>query len=176
LIGQVILPAFLAAAALLILAGVAKLAAPTAASQFLRAYAVPNPRLVVRIGASVELLVGVAAFLQPRLAGLGIGLLYGLFAILVATQLRRRQTESCGCFGRADIAPSYVHLGLNLLCMTTAFVAVAAGPPAWDTLAGVDPLAAAVVVLASGVVAVMAQTAVVLLPSTMNAWGGAGRG
>jgi uncharacterized membrane protein HdeD (DUF308 family) len=171
---QILLPVVLTSAVILILAGVAKLVRPAAATTFLETYSVPKPRLIVRAGASFEVMAGIAAFAEPRLAGVAIALLYGSFAALVAMQMRRRNATSCGCFGRSDIRPSYFHLGVNVLGATAGLLALLATPPAWTALATGDTLAAVVVVVTACIVAVMTQELLVLFPSTFGAWEGAG--
>jgi hypothetical protein len=171
--GAALLPGLLAAGALLVWAGMLKLRQPGTAAAFLASFGLPAPRLLVRAGALLEIAAGGAAPFHPQLSAVAIALLYALFALLVAVELRQQTGVPCGCLG-ADSGPaSRVHLALNLLCAALAGVAAVVPPPAYSSLAASDPLAALSAGFVAISVAVLAVAAVSLLPVTMGAWGGA---
>jgi hypothetical protein len=172
--GSALLPALLAAALLLVLAGAVKLRRPAPAVDFLAALGLPAPRLLVAAGAVLELAAGSSALVWPRTAAAGIALLFAAFAGLTALQLRRGVSVSCGCFGARTIPPSRVHLSLNLLGAAVGCAAAAAPPPAFASLAASSPSAAAIAGFAAAAVALLAGAAVMLFPETMGAWRGAG--
>jgi hypothetical protein len=167
-----LLPFLLAAGLLLVLAGLVKLREPTAAAGFLGALGLPASRLLVGLGAFVEIAAGASALVWPRPAAAAIAVLYGLFAVLVTIQLRSGISVSCGCFGARTIPPSRVHLWLNLVCLAIACLAVAAPPPAFASVATAAPSAAAVAAIAASATALLSAAAVTLFPATLAAWQG----
>ena len=113
------------AAVLLVVAGVAKLARPADGFSGLVGFR-PRP-LLVRILGGVEIVAGAGAlWLGGPVAAAAVGLLYTVFALAVVRALLAR-TESCGCFGRLDAPPSWIHVGGNLALAAVSFVAAAAG-------------------------------------------------
>ena len=171
--GAPLMPGLLTAGALFVWAGLVKLRRPGTAEVFLASLGVPAPRLFVRAGALLELAAGGGVLFRPQLAAVAVALLYALFAVLVAIQLRQQTGVPCGCLG-ADTGPaSHFHLALNLVCVALAGAAALAPPPAYPSLAASDPFAAATVGFVAVSVALLAVAAVNLLPVTMGAWRGA---
>ena len=169
--GEVLLPALLAAAAILVLAGGAKLREPAPAIRFAGTLGIPLPGMFVRAAALVEILVGVAALFRPRPAAIAIALLFVLFTGLVARQLRRGAGIPCGCLGAREVAPSRLHLFLNGACVCVACLAAVAPPPAFVTFAAARPLAAVLVGLTAVAVALLSQASLEFAP-TLSAWQG----
>ena len=114
---------YLASAALLVAAGGAKLLDPQPLVRALRSVGLPAPRLLVRAGALVEIVLGLAAVVVGgALAALGVAASYAAFTGFVLVALRRGGVlASCGCFGKADTPPTRTHVAL-----TAAFAVVAA--------------------------------------------------
>ena len=118
---------YVAAALLLVVAGVAKAMEPLPLARALRiaGFPVRGPLLtpLVRVGAVVEAVVGGAAVVAPSL--LTAALLTASYAAFTAFVLRALRSGSplatCGCFGGADTPPTAVH------ALTTAGLAVVAG-------------------------------------------------
>ncbi len=117
-----------AAAALLALAGAAKIIDPTMTVGALRAMGLPGSSSLVRAAAAGELALGALALATGHAVAFAlVALSYLAFALFVAAALRRgTMIGSCGCFGRDDTPPHWSHLGLNL-----ALAGVAAGATAW---------------------------------------------
>ena len=172
--GGALLPGLLAAALLLVLAGVVKVRQPGPAVSFLAALGLPAPRLLVGAGALLEIGAGGSALVLPRPGAAAIALLYASFTAIVTLQLRRGVSVSCGCFGARTIPPSRVHLWLNVLCVAIASASLAVPPPSFASVAGSNPFAAALAGFAAAAVALLAAAAVTLFPATMGAWHGAG--
>lgn len=131
---------YLAAAVLLVLAGVPKLADPMPLVRALRSVQLPASRSVVRAVAAVEVVVGVAALLAPgRLTAAAVALSYLTFSAFVAFVLRRGGVlGSCGCFGKPDTPPTVAHLAVTLLLAVSA-AALAVSPPqesVWSPFTG----------------------------------------
>ena len=106
---------YLAAALLLGLAGVSKIARPGDTARALRVAGIPASRAWVRAGAVGELAVGVAALVVPGAAtGALVAGCYAAFTVFVVLALRRRwPLSSCGCFGKPDTPPTGSHAALN---------------------------------------------------------------
>jgi uncharacterized membrane protein YphA (DoxX/SURF4 family) len=167
-----LLPGLLAAGSLLVAAGVAKLRRPATAARFLASLGLRAPYLLVCVGALLEVMAGGALLLWPRAAAAGMALLFLLFALLVAAQLRRPASVPCGCVGARAMPLSGGHLCLNLVGLLLCAAAVAAPPPSYVAILAADPPAAAAAGVAGVVVAFLATSALELFPQTMRAWGG----
>ena len=164
-----LLPALLAAALLLVASGLAKLREPRPAVAALHALGIPAAALVVPVAGLVELAVGAASLATPRAAAL-VGVLYVVFACLVAAQLARGSTASCGCLGSADTPPSPLHLVLDLALAAVAFAAAAAPPASVISLLGAHPAAGTVVALAAAAAAFLLVAAASLLPPALSSY------
>ena len=134
---------YLAAAGLLVLAGVPKVADPAPLVRALRSagFTVPPApgALLVRSFAVAEVVVGVWAVVAPGrvVAGL-VAAAYLVFTAFVALVLARDGVlGSCGCFGKPDTPPSRTHLALTAAAALVAG-AVAVSPPtdAWAATDG----------------------------------------
>jgi hypothetical protein len=168
---DVLLPALLAAAAILVFAGAAKLQQPAAAIRFAGALAIPLPGVFVRAAALVEILVGAAALVRPRPAAIAIALLFALFTALAARQLLRGDNLPCGCLGAREVVPSRVHVLVNGACLCVGLLAALFPPPSFVTLAAAQPLAAVLVGFVAVVVALLSQAGLVYAPA-LGAWQG----
>jgi hypothetical protein len=121
---------FLAAAGLLVLAGIPKLVDPMPLVRALRSARLPASRSAVRGLAAVEIVLGAAAVVVPgRLTATAVCLSYGGFSAFVALVLRRGGVlGSCGCFGRPDTPPTVAHLIVTIV-FAGAAGALAVVPP-----------------------------------------------
>ena len=147
---------FLAAAALLVVAGGAKVVDPAPLVRALRSLGLPGGRRLVRVGAALEVVAGVAALTTgARLAALAVAASYALFTVVVVRGLRRGGVlASCGCFGRADTPPTRTHA---VVTAGLAVVAVLVQPPAPTSLT--PPL-----LVAAAAVAITAYLVLAVLP------------
>src|SRR4051794_38843397 len=111
---QIVAAPYLAAAALLVVAGAPKIADPLPLVRALRSVGLPAGRGLVRTFAVGEVVVGLAALVQPsRTTALLMAVLYAGFTAFVGLALARGGVlESCGCFGKADTPPTRAHLVL----------------------------------------------------------------
>jgi Methylamine utilisation protein MauE len=107
---------YLAAVALLGVAGAVKAVRPSDTANALRAAGLPSHRLAVRLGALSEAAVAVAALAAPgRFTASLVAACYLGFAGFIALALRRGWVlASCGCFGRPDTPPTHAHLVLDV--------------------------------------------------------------
>ncbi|HWE55617.1 MAG TPA: MauE/DoxX family redox-associated membrane protein [Acidimicrobiales bacterium] len=113
---------FLAACAVLAVAGAAKLYRPDDTARALAVAGLPHHRRLVRVGAVGEIAVAVAAVAAPgAVTGALVAAAYAAFTLFVgAALLRHWPLSSCGCFGRPDARPTYKHLALNVGALATA--------------------------------------------------------
>ena len=123
--------AFLAlSAVLLVAAGASKVVEPDPAADALGVAGLPSQPLLVRGGALVEALLGIAALIW---AGIVIDVLVALsfvaFAGFVELLRRRPDAESCGCFGGEGEVPSLRHVVGNLLLAAGCVVAAVTSAP-----------------------------------------------
>ncbi len=113
---------FLAASAVLAVAGVAKIRRPDDTARALLAAGLPHHRRLVRTGAAAETVVGLAAMAAPGpVTGSLVAVSYAAFAVFVAVALVKGwPLSSCGCFGRPDARPGYPHLLLDAAAAAVA--------------------------------------------------------
>lgn len=104
------------AAALLAAAGAAKVVDPSMTAGALRASGLRIGAGPVRLAAAAELGLGAAALaVQSALLAVAVAASYFAFAAFVLRALRLdKPVGTCGCFGKADTPPSFVHVGVNL--------------------------------------------------------------
>ncbi|HYN28320.1 MAG TPA: MauE/DoxX family redox-associated membrane protein [Dermatophilaceae bacterium] len=160
---------FLAAAALLVVAGAPKVLDPTTVLAALRSVGLPAARGPVRALAGAECAVGVASPVAPgRVTALLLAGTYAVFTAFVAVALRRGGVvASCGCFGKADTPPTASHLLVTALFAAVA-LGVAAAPPAaswWR----VGPAGALALAVAAALVAFLAWQVLAVRPTTTPA-------
>ncbi len=130
---------FLAAAGLLVVAGLPKLRDPLPLVRALRGAGIPAGRTLVRVFAVAEVVVGTWAVLAPgRLSAALVGVAYLVFTAFVSRVLARGGVlGSCGCFGKADTPATRAHLALTGVAALVG-LGVAAAPPAaaWTAVSG----------------------------------------
>ena len=128
---------FLAAAGLLVVAGVPKVVDPLPLVRAMRGAGFPVHRQLVRGFAVGEVALGAWALLAPGryAAGLVAAAYLGFTAFVARVLTRGGVLGSCGCFGKPDTPATRTHLGLTGLAALTA-LAVAVDPPtgAWSDL------------------------------------------
>lgn len=159
---------FLAAAGLLVVAGVPKVLDPLPLVRALRAAGLPVGRHLVRGFAVVEVALGAWALLAPgRYAAGLVAAAYLAFTAFVGRVLTRGGVlGSCGCFGKPDTPATRTHLVLTALASLTA-LAVAVDPPS-AVWADVDGAMAATAGFAV-VLGFLAWQVMAVLPTTSPA-------
>ena len=159
---------FLAAAGLLVVAGVPKVVDPLPLVRALRAAGWPASRVLVRGFAVAEIAIGLAALVVPgRPSAAGVAAAYLVFTGFVAHVLRRGGVlGSCGCFGKPDTPATHTHLALTAAAALAA-LATALDPPAglWTDA---DGSAVATIGLAA-LIAFLAWQVMAVLPTTTPA-------
>ena len=115
--------------ALLVVSGGSKVHDPEPTRGALRAAGLPSSRSLVLGLAAGEIAVGAAALgLTSPFAPAAVGLFYLGFAGFVAYALARSlPLQSCGCFGKSDTPPGWLHVGVNLSAAAVALGLAARG-------------------------------------------------
>ncbi len=125
---------FAAAAVLLIIAGMAKVARPSTTADMLFSLGVPEvgflsgERLAVVLGIAEAGLGIVALAVGTPATAAAVGVFYVGFAVAVVRALSMGAV-SCGCFGRVDAPPSWLHVVGNGALAFASFVAIAGSTP-----------------------------------------------
>lgn len=119
------------AAALLVVAGVAKLRRPAPTGLALARVGLPGSDLVVRCLGLVEVAAAIDALAFGRWTALPVAVLYLAFAAFTAVQVRRARTTGeaadCGCFGDDGAPVDGTHVALNVALAAAAAATVATG-------------------------------------------------
>lgn len=160
---------FVIAATLLVLGGVLKALRPGDTATALRGVGIPTGATLVRAGGALEAAIGLWALATgDRGAAILVALSYLAFTGFVLVALRRDSPiASCGCFGREDTPPSWVHVGVNLVAVAAATI-VAIDPGAGlPDLVGDQPLAGVPFLLLTATGVLHAFLALTLLPRTL---------
>ena len=121
---------WLAACAVLGVAGIAKLRRPEPTMGALRAAHLPSRRAVVLVLGGAEVLLAITATTSGW-AGLAVAvavLHLGFAAFVVATLRRGGMLQTCGCFGSPDVPAGPIHVVVDLAVVVVA-LAAAAGEP-----------------------------------------------
>jgi hypothetical protein len=161
---------YLAVAALLGAAGVAKLFRPAPAALLFETLGFRwRAHALVRLVAGVEIATAAAAILLGGpLAAAAVASLYATFAVALALLLARGHRQiSCGCFGQKSSAISRFHVGVNTFA---ALLAGAAGLTGVEigALATHWSLDAGALVASSLLLAYLIYLAMALLPAFLR--------
>ena len=154
----VITAPYLAAVAMLGLAGAAKLVRPETTVRALQQASLPATRGSVRIGAAAEGCVAVAALARPgTLTGALVAASYAAFTIFVAIALRMDwPLSSCGCFGKPDAIPTKAHAVLNAGAVVCSVWWAVSGPSSLANVFSSQPWDGAPLGLLAAVLALLA--------------------
>jgi hypothetical protein len=162
---------YAAAAALVALAGLVKLARPGDTARALGSVRLPASRALVRgLGAAEVGVAGVAVSAAGPIPAALLAATYTGFAGFVLLALRRGGTlRSCGCFGRPDTPPTGAHLVVNVAAAGVA--GAVALHPGGRPLAGLaaEPWAGVPLVLLSALCGWLGYLALAVLPRTLRA-------
>ncbi|MEQ8840082.1 MAG: hypothetical protein RIB98_03805 [Acidimicrobiales bacterium] len=160
-----------AAALLLLVAGLAKIVRPAPTTELLSTLGLPDiAALAVAIGVA-ESVIGIAALvIGGPVTAAATGVLYAGFVVVVWRALAAGAT-SCGCFGRVDAPPSWIHVVGNVGLAAVSFVAMGGDTPI-ELMDG-QPAGGAGFVLLVGVLAGLALVMFTALPEAIGARRGA---
>lgn len=168
---DVVVALHVAAALLLIVAGLAKMFRPVPTTELLTSFGLPELPVVVVVIGAVESALGVSAlvFGGPVLAAATGAFYVGFFAVVWRALVSGATT--CGCFGRVNSPPSVLHLVGNAGFALVSFLAAAGRTPA-QVMAD-QPAGGIGFVLAAGVVAGLGLVAFTAVPEALAARRGA---
>jgi Methylamine utilisation protein MauE len=157
-------------AAVLVVAGVAKLRAPASAAAALRAAGLPSGRPLARAVGAAEVAAGTAALAVPSRPALALAAaLYAALACVAVRLLRAADLASCGCFG-VDAPPSRVHVLFDAGAALVLAAAALSPPPAVAALAVRAPLAGVGLVVACAAAAYAVTLVLAHLPQAVAAY------
>lgn len=131
------------AAAVLLLAGGAKVIRPGDTARALEAAGVPGGPALVRTGALAEASLGAWAvgWAHPTAMALVV-LSYAAFTLFLAWAMARSlPVSSCGCFGEPDVPPTTVHVGVDVAAGIAAAGAAIGEAPSVAAILGDQPWA-----------------------------------
>jgi hypothetical protein len=161
-------------AALLAIAGVAKLRHPAPAANAMARAGFGAGLSGARLIGLLECGVGAWALLDPGVPALGtLALAYATLASGIWA-MRRAEVADCGCFGEsASLQPSRLHLAVNLMAAATCAVAALSPPPGLRTAIDRAPLEAVALIAGVAAAILLSYLAFTALP---QAWGAYGKG
>jgi hypothetical protein len=171
----VLLPAFAAAAILLVIAGASKIASPYMAQASLSTAGLPAPLTGVRALALCEVAIGSAALIEPStLTAALAALAYGVFCLFTLRLLRLADEGiDCGCFGGAGSEVSGVHVALNAAAFVVCVAGAVVPPHSFGWVFGRTPLTAITVCIGIAAIAYASFMAFTVFP---RAWQSYSRG
>lgn len=160
------------AALLLVAGGVAKARAPGDTARALRAVGIPAGTRIVRVGAVLEVAIGVSALVvaSPLPTAL-VAISYLAFTAFVVQALRAgTPLSSCGCFGKIETPPSRVHIVIDLVVVVmAAAVAIVGTDVSLPEVLPAQPLAGVPFLLLVGIGSGLVFLAFTSLPRTFAA-------
>jgi uncharacterized protein YjeT (DUF2065 family) len=167
-----LLPGFVVACALLVVAGLSKMRSPAGAQAALSLVRVSVPSAVIRAFGVGEVAVGVIAAVRPgALTGVLVAVTYGVFSGFVVVLLRSRtRPAGCGCFGDADSGAGAVHLALNVGACAVAVLAAVSPPGGIGWMLSRPPLTAVSLILGCAATALAAYLAYTAFPGAWRAY------
>lgn len=130
---------FLISAALLVVSGIAKLVDPAPTVGALRAARLPHRGSLARALGLTEIVVAVTAIVFGGIAVAGVAVMYLAFTVFVVVAIRLDlPLASCGCFGKSDTPPTWLHAVYNTSAAVAAAVVATTGAGGLDALAGLS--------------------------------------
>jgi hypothetical protein len=141
---------FAIAALLLMIGGIAKAVRPGDTAVAVEAMGLPGGDTAVRLGGCVEVVLGLAALITVDVPiAVLVAISYAAFCGFVSIALARRlPIASCGCFGRTDTPPSWLHVGITAgACVAAIGMTLDATDSPIDLATGHGASSAAYVVL-----------------------------
>jgi methylamine utilization protein MauE len=172
-VAVVVASALFVAAAILALAGIAKIRDPRPAELALSSVGLPVSVTSVRVLGSVEVLIGLLVYVWPtRGAALGLATAYLAFAIFILylRALPGHQERSCGCLGRAATPPTVLHALVNLTAVGFGVAAAAVTPPSLLTLLQQEGSLAPFYVIAAISIAWLSVAVVIYVPPLFSSY------
>jgi methylamine utilization protein MauE len=160
-------------AALLTIAGIAKLRHPAPAANAMGRAGFGAGRLGARLTGLLECGIGVWVLVDPSVPALGALALAYATAASGIWAMRRADVDDCGCFGEtASLEPSRLHLAVNLMAAATCALAALSPPPGLWQATERAPLEAVAILAGVAAATVLSYLAFTALPAAWSAYGG----
>jgi hypothetical protein len=164
-------PPLLVAAAVLAIAGLAKLRAPNGAVRALRSLGMPASPLLVLAFALGEVVFAAWALIHPsRVVVAALAAAYASFALITGALARRN--ASCGCFGAASPPASAAQASISAVFGAVALAATVPSVHGIGWLLDRSTWSAIVLIAATAGSAYGAVVAYTEIPSAWSAWSG----
>jgi hypothetical protein len=110
-----------------------------------------------------------ALWLGGRAPAVLVAGLYAGFAAFLVALLRAGDASSCGCVGERDVAPTWTHVGIDLVAAVAAIGAALSGVGGVPTMVRTAPLRGFGLLVAAAAMAYGAFLAVTELPAALAA-------
>jgi uncharacterized protein YjeT (DUF2065 family) len=170
--GAAVLPPFVAACLLLVVAGCFKLRDPQAARGALEQLGLPAPVFAVRALGLCEVALGVLAGWRPEtLTAALVAGAYGVFCLTTVRLLMVEGGVDCGCFGAASTVASRAHAATCAAACGVAVLAALFPPGGVSWLVTRTPLIAVTVTLGTITAAFAAYAVFTLFTPAWRAYG-----
>jgi uncharacterized membrane protein YphA (DoxX/SURF4 family) len=158
------------AAALLAVAGTAKVLRPLPAVLAMGAVGLPSSPGLVRLLGLAEIAIGVVVVLtaSPVAAAL-MAVAYLAFTWFVVASMRSEGGRSCGCFGETATPPGIGHIVVDLGAAAVSVAAVVVPAPSLGDLLDHGPVDTALVVGGSALAVYLLIAVLTTLPQAMRA-------
>jgi hypothetical protein len=157
------------AAAVLCVAGLAKLRSPASAARALAGVGLPGGSGVIRLYAVAEVGLGTWALISPApLASTLMACVYAGFSVLGLLLWRR--AESCGCFGSEGAPATPLQALISALFAALCAAAIGTSPHGLQWALGRPPGSAAVLVLGTAGAVYGTVLAYSELPQAWRSW------
>ncbi len=155
---------------LLIVAGTAKILAPSGTARALKAAGLPAATLLVRLLGATEVAVGIAAIaVGGWILPAAVAAFYASFTGFVAVQLRSGTEAGCGCFGGASTPLTRGHLVFDGVATLAAVLFVIDPAPGLREVLGDQPWAGAPYLLVVTLGVALEVAVLTVLPTTRAA-------
>jgi methylamine utilization protein MauE len=156
---------FFVVAALLGVAGLAKLRRPGPTAVAMRSAGLPSSTGLARVIGATELVIAVLALaLGGPSTALVVAAAYVAFASVAIRLVARPAGGGCGCFGDESAPVTNLHVGLNLAAAVLAGLAALWPTDGLPALVADDPAASALLVALVAVGVALGQAAFTALP------------
>jgi hypothetical protein len=167
-----LVPVFAVTCALLAVAGLAKLRAPSAARASLRLIGIQVPTAAVRVLGAAELgLGGYAVAVPGPLTAALVALGYGAFLLATLRLLSVDANADCGCFGAAGSVAGRCHVAVCAVACSVGIAAAAVPPPGAAWIVSRAPLVAVPLVLGTATAVFATYSVFTLFAPAWRAYG-----
>ena len=158
-------------AALLVVAGWGKVMSPVATQGALLASGLPSSRAIVVVLGVAEFVAGIYAIVfGDPLGAVAVSVFYvGFAGFVVNALLRDLPVASCGCFGKEDTPPTWIHVAVTVIGLAAGVGAALAPPGSVTEVAASTEPPFLVFLLVTGIAFAFGYMSLTTLPKTLGA-------